>query len=525
MRAVLRSLLTTHRITTLVVAWALLAWALQVVWLLADQGPPESDDWHHLTKAEIIWSGWQQGGIGGVLDGMDALRSAYPPLVHLCAQPAFWLAGGFSAEAAALSITPWLIVMVLATYGIARRALGDGAGAAAAVMVSALPIVVSLSRKFLLDFPLAAAITVSLWALLRSDRLRKPGWVFVAGVLFGVALLAKFLAGVFLMGAWLWLLAGPVAETVRRWPLRSALVGLPLLAVVIWLGLDALAWYRELIAAGTIAGGGSTDFWIERVGGAQRFGLWWLGLALASVGLLIAALRAEHEGLRGVLGFGAAVAVAGWLAGSWYLPHAREVALFVTMFSVEAGVSEGDPGAATLTGWLFYPWALARSMPRAWYLMLLIGTPMCLIHPRLRRRLAPLACSGLVALVVMNLSDNREMRYAISLAPLVAIAATAWVTVLPRLHRRLIWGTVIAMALVFSAGWIPVAAQWWRPHPALVWKQERVLSSGRTITDFEIPLRIGPGDVLWTPRFYVVAPLPRFMPYEDGDLPFGNPGP
>ena len=525
MRAVLRSLLTTHRTTALVVAWALLAWGLQVAWLLVDQGPPESDEWHHLTKAEIILSGWQQGGVGGLLDGVASVRSAFPPLVFLCAQPAFWLARGFSTEAANLSITPWLIVMVLATYGIARRALGDGAGAAAAVMVSALPIVVSLSRKFLLDFPLAAAITVSLWALLRSDRLRRPGWVYLAGALFGVALLAKFIAGVFLMGAWLWLLAGPLVETVRRWPLRSALVGVPLLGLAGWLGLDALAWYRELMAAGTIAGSGSTDFWIERVGRAPGFGLWWHGLGLLSVGLLVAALRVEHEGLRGVLGFGAAVVVAGWLSGAWYLPHAREVALFVTMFSVEAGVAEGDPGAATLTGWLFYPWALARSMPRAWYLLLLVGTPLCLIHPRLRRALAPVAFSGLLALVLMNLSDNRELRYAVSLAPFVAIAATAWAAVLPALHRRLVWGTVIAMALVFSAGWIPAAAQWWRPHSALVWKQDRVVSSGRTITDFEIPPRIGVADVLWTPRFYVVSPLPRFMPYEDGDLPFGNPGP
>jgi hypothetical protein len=156
---------------------------------------------------------------------------------------------------------------------------------------------------------------------------------------------------------------------------------------------------------------------------------------------------------------------------------------------------------------------------------LLIGAPLCLIHPRLRRRLAPVACSGLVALVLMNLSDNRELRYAASLAPFVAIAATAWVALLPTLHRRLVWGVVIVAALVFSAGWIPAAAQWWRPHSALVWKQDRVVSSGRTITDFEIPPQIGLGDVLWPPRFYVVSPLPRFMPYEDGDLPFGNPGP
>ena len=61
MRAVLRAFWTRHGITTLVVAWALLAWALQVAWLLADQGPPESDEWHHLTKAEIILSAWQEG--------------------------------------------------------------------------------------------------------------------------------------------------------------------------------------------------------------------------------------------------------------------------------------------------------------------------------------------------------------------------------------------------------------------------------------------------------------------------------
>lgn len=518
-------ILKTHRITVIVVIWALVAWGLQVLWLLWDLGPPESDEWHQLTKAEMLLAGWQASGPRGMLDALAGIHTAYPPLIFLGAQPAFWLAGGYSTEAANLSITPWLVVLICATYGIVRRPLGDGAGLAAAFLVSALPMVISLSRKFLLDFPLAATVTLTLWALMRSDRLRNPVWVWVSGLLFGLALLGKFIAGVFLMGAYLWLVAVPLVVTLRRWPIRTVAVAVPVVALAVWLGLDALGWYREVVAFGVIDGGGNSDVWMERLARNRYFGLLWSLLLLASVGLVLLARRVRHEAPRGLLALGAAVLAAGWLAGSWYLPHIHEVVLVVKGFATEAGIEEGDPGMGSVAGWLYYPWALTRAMPQAWSLLTVVGIGLSLAHPRLRKPLAPLLFSLAVALAVMNLTANRELRYAVSLSPFLAVFATGWAIVLPTLHRRLVWGTVIAMAITFSVGWIPIAADLWRPHPALVWKQDRVVSSGRTFTDFVIPESLGPEDVVRIPEFYVIAPLPRHMPYEDGDLPFGNPGP
>ncbi len=34
---------------------ALSSWVLQALWILWDQGPPDSDDWHHITKAEALY--------------------------------------------------------------------------------------------------------------------------------------------------------------------------------------------------------------------------------------------------------------------------------------------------------------------------------------------------------------------------------------------------------------------------------------------------------------------------------------
>jgi len=510
--------------TVVAVLVALAAWGLQIAWVLWDEGPPESDEWHHLTKAEVLVQGWSRDGPMGVLGQLRYMRSAFPPLVHAASVPFHVARGGFSTEAAEVSIGPWILLLVLCTYGIGRRTVGEGAGLTAACLVAAYPMVISLSHKFLLDLPLAALVAASLWALLRSDGLRKPGWAGLSGVFFALALLAKFIAGVFLLGAYLWLVVPAVWATARKWPLRFSVAALVLGALGAWLAWSGSVWLEEM-TRNQSSGRSLILHWIVLDTPPRLSPIWHL-CGLASVGTLIAAFRVRDDGIRRLLSVGTAALVATWIAGAWYLPHLGEVVLKVGGFSHDGGLGEGDPGPGTLAGWLFYPWALGRSMPRSWFHLLIVGVGLGCLHPRLRPRLAPLLATAGLAFLVVNLSHNKELRYAISLVSVMAVLSVGWVTVLPRLFRGLVWGTVVAVALMLQLSWIPAATGAWDPPLATVWQQDRVMSSGRTtFTNFRFPDRVGVGDVLLTPDFYAVAPLPRQMPWDDGELPFNYIGP
>ncbi|MFH1465687.1 MAG: glycosyltransferase family 39 protein [Pseudomonadota bacterium] len=521
----IRSFLEAHGATCLVVAWALLVWGLQALWLCWDHGPPVSDEWLHLTKAELLQRGLREGGLSGLLDAVSSLDTVYPPLVFLLAQPAFLLAGGFSTLAANLSIGPWLVVLVCATYGIGRRTVGTWPGVLAAVVVPALPLLLSLSRKFLLDFPLAAAVAATAWALLASDRLRKPAWVWLSGLLLGLALLTKFIAGVFVLGMYAYLVLPPLSRALRRWPIPWLILAVLGGLELAWLGRELHSWY--LTTSGPmrhqVAGHGHNL--VRALLDSQHLDPRWHLLGLASIVVVVVALRMRDPELRALVGVAAAVLAAAWLAGCWYLPQARIVVLRVGQLNSAAGLAEGDPGPSSMAGWLYYPWALTRAMPAAWSALVAGGLLVSLALPRLRRGLGPVLASMAVAFVIINLSSNKELRYAASVSPFLAVVAVGWLGSLPSVGRHLIQGVVVAMALCLLTSWIPVAAGWWTPSPDKVWRLDRVMASAGTITGFFLPDHLDPRELLTLPRFYVVAPLPRDLPYEDRDLPFGITGP
>lgn len=510
--------------TILAVFVALAAWGLQFTWVVWDQGPPESDEWHHLTKAEVLFQGWARDGPLGVLGQLRYMRSAFPPLVHAGSVPFALITGEFNSEAAEISIGPWIVLLVLCTYGIGRRLLGDGVGLTAACMVAAYPMVISLSHKFLLDLPLAALVAASLWALLRSDGLRKPGWTALSGGLFGLALLAKFIAGVFLLGAYAWLTVPAIWATARRWPLRFGITAVVLGALGGWLAWTGNIWLDEMIQRHP-SGKTLVMHWLV-LDIPPRLSMAWHLCGVLAIGTLVAAFRVRHDGPRRLLSVGAATLMATWIAGAWYLPHLGEVVLRVGGFSHDGGLGEGDPGPGTVAGWLFYPWALGRAMPRSWFHLLIVGVGLGCLHPRLRKKLAPLLATCALAFLVVNMSHNKELRYAISLVSVMAVFSVGWISVLPRLYRSLLWGTVVAVALMLQLSWIPVATGAWEPPLTTIWLQDRVMSSGRsTFTNFRFPDQVGVSDVLLTPDFYAVAPLPRQMPWDDQDLPFSYIGP
>ncbi len=518
-------LLARHGPLLLAVLVALGAWALQVSWVAWDHGPPESDEWHHLTKAEVVLQGWYRDGLLGMFAQLRYLRSAFPPLVHMAAVPFHLLGGGeFTSDRAVLSLGPWLVVLVLCSYGIGRKVGGPWMGLTVAVMVAGAPLVVSLSRKFLLDLTLAALVAATLWALLRSDSLRRPVWAWASGVLFALALLAKFIAGIYLLGAYLVLAAPAYLSALRRWPVRVLAVSAAVGGLGGWFLHSTSGWVQAQVFRMPGVSHPPMDWLVHDQPPALV--LVWHLLLPASVALVVLAWRTEHDGLRRLLSVSAAALVACWLAGAWYVPHLAEVVNRVGGFSSEGGLGEGDPGPRTLAGWLYYPWALGRCMPRAWFHLLWLGLGLGIFHPKLRGKLAPLLGSFLLAMVIINLSHNKEVRYTIALVPVIAVIAVAWAWLLPPLFRGLVWGTAAATALVLMTSWVAVHEGWWEPPDAVVWQQDRINSSGTTIlTDHQFPAGVGFRDVVLTPDFYAVTPVPRDMPWDDRELPFGYIGP
>lgn len=152
----------------------------------------------------------------------------FPPLYHLALQYAMdepdpvaaarWANWGFMA------------LLCVSLWGLARRAAGPWAGAAAAILFSCAPEVQWLFRETLMDLALAALTAAAYWALLASERFerRRPAAAF--GVLFGLAMLTKWSAWTYFLPVF-WFASEAANEPQRlRNFLRAAGIALALCA-------------------------------------------------------------------------------------------------------------------------------------------------------------------------------------------------------------------------------------------------------------------------------------------------------
>ena len=98
-----------------------------------------------------------------------------------------------------LLLMPILAALLgLATFALARQVVAERWALLATLAVAAMPAVSDYSRDFVFAVPAALFFTATLWALLRSDRLRRPRWVWAAAVFVGCMTLSRTMTVSFL---------------------------------------------------------------------------------------------------------------------------------------------------------------------------------------------------------------------------------------------------------------------------------------------------------------------------------------
>ncbi|MCX5696758.1 MAG: glycosyltransferase family 39 protein [Candidatus Omnitrophica bacterium] len=85
----------------------------------------------------------------------------------------------------------YLLIMIISVYLIGTLISGPQAGVLSAALVSFYPGLFQNSRKFGLDFPLAAVVCLSIYLLLASNQFRERRYSLLFGIVTGIGALIK----------------------------------------------------------------------------------------------------------------------------------------------------------------------------------------------------------------------------------------------------------------------------------------------------------------------------------------------
>jgi 4-amino-4-deoxy-L-arabinose transferase-like glycosyltransferase len=186
--------------------WSVYAWvaigatatfiAITCWWLTQDRSIPIYDAGDHLRTA-IEYHGMLASG--NLLEPFTQ-RSIYPILGGLVGALAAFV-GGVSVAAPIIGENlVFVSLLALGCYQTGRLLFGRLAGMFAVLFVLGSPLLISLFHEFMLDAPLTALVSVSVWLILASEDFSRPGVAGAAGLAVGLGLNMKSQFPLFVVG-------------------------------------------------------------------------------------------------------------------------------------------------------------------------------------------------------------------------------------------------------------------------------------------------------------------------------------
>jgi len=164
----------------------------------------------------------------------------------------FYLFFGSSQDAGAMiNSTIFLTILVLSTYGIGKKLLNEKAGILSAFILTMYPLIFNQLRVYMLDIPLTAMVTLSIFLLLLTENFANKKYSLLFAVSAGLGMLTKFNFLGFIAGPLSIVLykafSAPEKETKLRFRQKGNILIIFFLATAILLPFYMLK-FREIFA-------------------------------------------------------------------------------------------------------------------------------------------------------------------------------------------------------------------------------------------------------------------------------------
>ena len=113
-----------------------------------------------------------------------------PPLFMYL--PSIFYLFNYSIDAAISTNIIFLFILYFSTYGIGKTISNKKVGLLAVLVISFFPMIYGMSRNFLLDFPLTAMFSLSIYLLILSNNFKHKKYSILLGFVIGLSMLVKW---------------------------------------------------------------------------------------------------------------------------------------------------------------------------------------------------------------------------------------------------------------------------------------------------------------------------------------------
>jgi 4-amino-4-deoxy-L-arabinose transferase-like glycosyltransferase len=158
------------------------------------------------------------GGCEGITKVYPILGFAlhyYPPLFS-CSSIPIYAIFGLSKDVATFSNLIFLAILIFSVYGIGKKVYSKRVGLLSVFIISMYPLIINLSRDYLIDLSLISMVSLNVYILLLTERFSNLKYSIVFGVTFGLGMLSKWTFIIFIAGPLFYIILKEIRGISRK---------------------------------------------------------------------------------------------------------------------------------------------------------------------------------------------------------------------------------------------------------------------------------------------------------------------
>jgi 4-amino-4-deoxy-L-arabinose transferase-like glycosyltransferase len=180
---------------------AIILWIFgsNLIWIMLDIRPPSYDQGLHLFRTFNYWEAMSSGSEDWWQDMLN-VEPFYPPFYHLSLIP-LSLIFGFTLDTGVIGNSFYMVILALSVYGIGKILYTKNAGLIAAFLVSSYPIIVSMSREYIISVMLTAMTALAYYLFLKSENFESKKYSILFSFIYATGLMVKWTFFIYILPA------------------------------------------------------------------------------------------------------------------------------------------------------------------------------------------------------------------------------------------------------------------------------------------------------------------------------------